>query len=121
MKGTPDRNLTGMLEADSDLYERILDTSGFAFHFNEMARRALGNTEQAQREAVEAFREALHKSMKLTGPDPIGPLFGAGWNAAREAVKIAPWPLPKPEESEETKRRFNEIMEGQKPHSRKDD
>lgn len=32
--------LGGMLEADSALYERVLDTPGFTFHFNALAKLA---------------------------------------------------------------------------------
>jgi len=33
-------SLRGMLSSDQALYERILDTPGFAFHFNQLALRA---------------------------------------------------------------------------------
>lgn len=33
-------HLKAMLEIDKELYERILDTNGFAFHFNEICKLA---------------------------------------------------------------------------------
>lgn len=35
------RHLNAMLAADEKLYERILDTPTFAYHFNELAKLAL--------------------------------------------------------------------------------
>ena len=41
------RCLAAMLDADPDLYEQILDTPGFAYHFSQLCILAKGNTELA--------------------------------------------------------------------------
>ena len=38
-------HLKAMLESDPELYERILDTPGFAFHFNELTKLAINGEE----------------------------------------------------------------------------
>lgn len=37
IKETPESSLSGMLKSDKLLYEKILDTPGFAYYFNQLA------------------------------------------------------------------------------------
>lgn len=42
-------HLKKMLESDPELYERMLDTTGFSFHFNEIVKLAMQGEDVAPR------------------------------------------------------------------------
>jgi hypothetical protein len=45
-------HMQGMIDADPELYERCLDTPGFAFHFNQIGRMACGMSSQGMEPAI---------------------------------------------------------------------
>ena len=46
--------LDKMISSDKELYERILETPGFAFYFNELTKNAL-STEKPKQEEMDKF------------------------------------------------------------------
>lgn len=75
--------LVAMLDADQDLYEQALDTPGFAYHFNRMARAI------AHCKALIARVKGLEKRVrKLQGDGPTS-LVGKGFHEAAMATKDA--------------------------------
>lgn len=73
--------LDGMMQSDIDLYERILDTNGFAFHFNNLCNLAKGSVSNPTAEAGKSAEEILRKNTKIARPN-----VWAYWNDAIKAM-----------------------------------
>ena len=64
-------HIDGMMNANMELYEKILDTPGFAFHFNELVKLAQSAARQsAQSDGKKSVRHVGLMNDGVGGPFP---------------------------------------------------